>query len=103
MGVILIQGNRVGNFLRLGINLYVDANLTQQRKQFSIKSGDGFWRKRQRTIRVRGSQLQAVVDEVELDFKRASAVRDRRGGQASRVYIQCNIPEMVHQRRQAQT
>ena len=53
MSVILIQRNRIGNLLRLGVDLDFDAGPAQQRKELSIKSGNGFWRKRQ-DMRVSG-------------------------------------------------
>ncbi len=42
------------------------------------------------------------MDKVELDFKHASTVRDRRRRQASCVHEQSDIPEMVFQRRERQ-
>src|SRR6266852_7445869 len=99
MGVILIEKTRIVNFLRFGIDLYVDARLTQQREGFTIKGCNRFWRKREGTLVVGSSKLQAMVDKVELDFKHASTVRDRGGRQASCVHEQSDIPEMVFQRR----
>src|SRR6266481_2305471 len=98
MSVILIEKNRIGNFLRLGVDFYVNARLTQQREGLTIKGCHRFWRKRKGTFIIGSSKFQAVMDKVELDFKHTSAVRDRRGRQASCVHEQSDIPEMVFQR-----
>src|SRR4030088_2155436 len=101
MSVILIERNRIGNFLRLRVDLYVDASPAQQRKQLLIKGSNGFRRKCQRALTARcsigRSKLQSVVDKVELDFERTSAIRDRRSRQTSRIHIERGIPPMVHE------
>src|SRR5260370_13287715 len=102
MSVILIEKNWIRNFLRLGVDLYLNARLTQQRGGLTIKGCHRFWRKREGTFIVGSSKLQAVMDKVELDFKHASTVRDRRRRQASCVHEQSDIPEMVFQRRERQ-
>ena len=102
MRIILIQSNRIGNLLRLGVDFNLDASSAQQPKQFSIKSGHRHGRKGHRPLTLRCAKLEAVVHKIELQFKRASAVRDRPRRQTSRGHIESNVPEMVLQRCQAQ-
>ena len=78
MSFILMQRNRVGNFLRFRIDLHRNADSAQHGKQFAIERGDRFWSKGERAIITVGhSQLKPVIEEIELDFKRAVLIRNR--------------------------
>ena len=78
MSFILMQRNRVGNFLRFRIDLHRNADLAQHGEQFAIERRHRFWSKGERAINTVGhSQLKPVIDEIELDFKRAVLIRNR--------------------------
>src|SRR5688572_25736459 len=44
---------------------------------------------------VAGPNRKLVIDEVKVNFKSSSAIRDRAGRQASRGYVQGDMPGMV--------
>ena len=99
----MIESDRVWNFLRVGVDRDVDAGFVQRRKQFSIKRRDRFCIERESPrATVRCSNLQPVLDEVELDFERSSPVWNGRSRQSSRAYIQRSIPPMILEWRKGQ-
>src|SRR6266851_6429916 len=96
---ILFEVNRIGELLWLRVDRDLDAHRSQLGHDLFVKRGYrlGFERKRFPLARA-GADLQFVVDEIELYFKRLRAVRNRRGGQPARADIQGNIPPMVQLR-----
>src|SRR4051812_9820585 len=88
VGFILIEWNRVGNFLRLRIYLRRNSKVPQRRKQFAIKSSNGFSHQRQRAfVARRRPYLKSVIQEIELNFEGRIPIRNRRGGQAASVDV----------------
>ena len=47
-----------------------------------------------------GVDVELVIDEVELDFESAGAVRDGRSGEPARGHIQRDIPPVIDQGRE---
>ena len=104
MSLVLIQGDRLRDFLGFGINLDLNAGLAQYGEQLPIESGDRFWRECESTLdAIRSAKLQPVVNKVELDLKRLSFIWNRRGREPSRVDIEGHVPPVVLERSQPQT
>src|SRR5262249_16287221 len=67
---------------------------------FTIEGGNGFGSELNRVfLATRGSQLQAMIEEVEVHLKGAATIGDRRGRQASRVDVERGIPPGILSRR----
>src|SRR5215469_14484675 len=96
MGFILIEGNGVGQFLRLGVDGCANSGALEHCQTFAIEGSNGFGSQRNAVfVTARGSQHQAMVDEVELNLKCTTAIGDRGGGQASGVDVERGIPPVI--------
>jgi hypothetical protein len=103
-GLVLIERNRLWNFLRLRVDGDFDSGRVQRGKKFPVKGRHGLWFKRQHLPLAKGGQnLQAVVNKVILDFERFAIVRNRRGGYSSQIYVKGAVPPVVLEWRQGQS
>ena len=81
-------------------NLHRDAELVERTHRLGIEVGDRLGFERDPTgAAVTGSDVQPVLDEVELDVEDTRSVRHRGRGQTSRADVEGDLPPVVDHRR----
>src|ERR1700686_1154686 len=104
MHAVLIETNRVWNLHRHIPNLDANFERLEKREKLRIEIGDRSLLEANTFRFAAGcSDLERVIDEVELNLKYALAVRDRRRCQSSGIDVERDFPPMIDVRGQSQS
>src|SRR4030095_12571414 len=80
---VLLERDRIDHFARSRADRYAEAELCQSCKQLFVEVGDRTGAKRHCARHATaGPDQEAVIDEIEFDFKRSRLVGDWRGREA---------------------
>src|SRR5205085_11389845 len=98
--LVPVEGNALGHFVRLAVDLHRQPELIEERHHPAIEARD---RLRLEAQRARSSiargDAQLLFDEIEVDLKSARAMRYRRSGEATRGDVERDMPLMIDPRR----
>jgi hypothetical protein len=95
---VLIEANGIRYFDGHRPDFYIEPQGAQHFHELAIKSGDRAMVKRDGASgAAAGSDIEAVVDEVETDFKISAGAGNRGGGEASRGNVERDFPPVVDQ------
>jgi hypothetical protein len=98
MEVVLVKGNGVLHLHRAGRDPHVDSELLQGCHELVVEVG---YRAREQEQGARGAvveaDIQAVVDQVEVDLEDAAAEGDGGGGQAPCCHHEAHVPPFVEE------
>ena len=103
MHAVLVEANRIRNLHRHIPNLYVDSERLEQSEKLRMEIGHRA-RLEANAFRFAAGRgdVERVIDEVELNFKDALAVRNRRRRQAPGTDVERDLPPMIDARGQRQ-
>ena len=75
MGLVAVERNRIGNLLRLGIDVHVYTRTAEHGKRFAIEGSNGLGRQiNSALLPIRSPQFQLVLEKIELELEFAAIV-----------------------------
>jgi hypothetical protein len=99
MDRVVLEADWRWNFDRHRPDLYGQPHRLQGRHDLTIEIGDGSWHELHgANFPIAGADDQVVVDEIELERERSSAVRERACGEASSRDLKGDSPGVVERR-----
>jgi hypothetical protein len=93
-----VEGDVVLHLHRVRRDPYVDPQVVQRRHERVVEVGDGTGQERNRPgAAVAEPDVEAVVDEIEVDLENSAAERDRRGREPARGDGEADLPPVVQE------
>src|SRR5437763_10672233 len=96
MLLVLLEWNRIHDFVRRGVDFYRQIQLVQRAHRRLVKIRDGARLELDRFFHAIALQnSQPMIDKIKTDFERVAAVRNRRSRKTARSDIKRDVPRMI--------